>query len=70
MTVDVFAPAVTQDITFYDSIATLANKNTFCGSKTYTLSPSLSFLTLSGTTLSLNSINLSEISTQTVTVTV
>ena len=49
--------AVTQDVSFADSKATLHSNPTFCGARTYTFSSPLSpltFLILSGTTLSLS----------------
>ena len=45
--------AVTQDITFDDTIATANSLPAYCGARTYTLSPNHTFLTLFGTTLSL-----------------
>lgn len=49
----VSATTVTQDVLFADSIATLHAIPAYCGARIYTFIPSLSFLTLSGTTLSL-----------------
>ena len=48
--------ATTQDITFADSIATGHSNASYCGTRTYSLSPILSFLSISGTTLSLSTI--------------
>ena len=45
--------AVTQDISFLDSIATSRSNPTYCGARTYTFSPTRTFLTISGSTLSL-----------------
>ena len=45
--------AVTQDVSFLDSIATSHAVPVYCGARTYTLSPTHTFLTISGTTLSL-----------------
>jgi hypothetical protein len=45
--------AVTQDISFLDLIATSRSNPTYCGARTYTLSPTRTFLTVSGSTLSL-----------------
>ena len=50
----VSATAVTQDVSFADSKATLYSNPTFCGARTYTFIPPLSFLILSGTNLSLS----------------
>ena len=49
----VSSPAVLQDVTFADSIATGHSVPAYCGARTYTLSPIYTFLTISGTTLSL-----------------
>ena len=49
----VSSPAVTQDVTFADSIATGHSVPAYCGARTYTLLPTYTFLTISGTTLSL-----------------
>ena len=45
--------AFTQDVSFLDSIATSRAVPAYCGARTYTLSPTHTFLTISGTTLSL-----------------
>jgi hypothetical protein len=48
--------AVTQDVTFMDSIAISLANPTYCGARTYTLSAtltSLTFLNISGSTMSL-----------------
>ena len=45
--------AVTQDVTFSDSIATSHADPAYCGARTYTLSPVQTFLTISGTTMNL-----------------
>ena len=54
MSFSISGVAQVQDITFSDSLSTLLGTQDFCGSKKYTLSPSKSFLTLSGTTISLS----------------
>ena len=46
-------PVVTQDVTFLDSIATGHAVPAYCGLRTYSLTPAHSFLTISGTTMSL-----------------
>ena len=45
--------AVTQDVSFLDSIATSHANPAYCGARTYTFSPTNSFLTITGTTMSL-----------------
>ena len=43
--------AFTQDVSFLDSIATSHPNPTYCGARTYSLSPSLTFLTISGSSI-------------------
>jgi hypothetical protein len=57
---------VTQDITFADSIATSLSIADHCGTRTYTLSPVHTFLTISGTTISLASSAVTDVGTFTV----
>jgi hypothetical protein len=53
MSYKVSLAAVTQDVSFSDSIATSHGDSTYCGARTYTLSPTRTFLTISGSTISL-----------------
>ena len=54
MSYKVSLAAVTQDISFTDTIATShAGQPAYCGARTYTLSPTHTFLTISGSTMSL-----------------
>ena len=55
--------AVTQDVTFADSIATGHSVPAYCGARTYTFSPIYTFLTISGTTLSLATSLVSDVGT-------
>ena len=52
--------AVTQDVSFLDSIATSHSNPTYCGARTYSLSPLLTFLTISGSTMSLSTNTVSD----------
>jgi membrane-bound inhibitor of C-type lysozyme len=49
--------ADTQNIFFDNSIATSHGNSNYCGGLTYTMSPSYSFLTISGNTLTLSTTN-------------
>ena len=62
--------AATQDVSFADSISTSHSNPTYCGPKTYSFSPTLSFLSVSGTTLFLITTNPNDVSVNTVTITV
>ena len=53
--------AVTQDVSFLDSIATSRSNPTYCGARTYLLSPAHSFLSISGSTMSLSTTNVSDV---------
>ena len=53
--------AVTQDVAFADSVATSHSNVSYCGTRTYTLSPTHSFLTISGTTMSLVTSNVADV---------
>ena len=70
MSMKVSQTAVTQDITFADSTATSHTITSYCGARTYTLSPALGFLSISGTTLTLNSSNPADVSVTSVTLTI
>ena len=43
--------AFTQDVSFTDTIAELHRNPTYCGARSYTLSPPHTFLSISGTTM-------------------
>ena len=62
--------AVTQDVFFLDSIATFHSNPTYCGDRTYSLSPTHSFLTISGSTMSLSTATVSDVNVYNVDLTV
>ena len=62
--------AVTQDVNFLDSISTLRSDSTYCGTKTYSLSPIHSFLTISGSTISLATASVGDVGSFNVALTV
>lgn len=70
MTYVVGKTAVTQDLSLIDSIATLHADETYCGTKTYILSPTQSFLSISGPTMSVISSNVADVGIYNVYVTV
>ena len=70
MSTKVSQTAATQDISFADLIGTAHGDPNYCGAKIYTISPSLSFLTLSETTLSLSTTNVADVCNKTITLTV
>ena len=53
--------AVTQDVSFLDSIATSHSNPTYCDARTYSLSPTLTFLSISGSTMSLSTAIVSDV---------
>ena len=61
MSYSVSLAATTQDVTFADSKSTNYNNPTFCGARTYLLSQTHPFLTISGTTMSLSTSNVSDV---------
>jgi hypothetical protein len=67
MTVKVSQAASTQDISFADSIASLNPDSFYCGTRTYTISPTNNFLMISGTTLSLFTVDVLDVGTYDVT---
>ena len=70
MSTKISQSAATQDISFVDLIGTSLGDSAYCGAKTYTISPSLSFLTLSETTLTLSTTNVADVCNKTITLTV
>jgi len=54
-------PASTQDVAFEDSIAASHVIPAYCGTRTYTLSPTYTFLSILGTTMSLYTANSADI---------
>ena len=62
--------AVTQDFFFSDSVSTSRSDSTYCGARTYSLSPTLTFLTISGSTMSLSTANVSDVGVYNVEMTV
>ena len=70
MSTKVSQTAATQDISFADLIGTAHGDPNYCGAKIYTISPSLSFLTLSGTILTLSTTNVADVNVYNVVLTV
>ena len=70
MTNKVSFASVTQDISFLDSIATSHATPAYCGSIKYTLSPTNSFLTISGSIMSLTTSIVADVGEYTVYLTV
>ena len=62
--------AVTQDVSFLDSIATSRSNPIYCGARTYLLSPTHSFLSISGSTMSLSTTTVSDVNVYNVDLTV
>ena len=62
--------AVTQDVSFLDSIATSNSNPTYCGTRTYSFSPAHSFLSISGSTMSLSTTTVSDVNVYNVDLTV
>ena len=62
--------AETQDVSFLDSIATSHSNPTYCGARTYSLSPTHSFLSISGSTMSLSTATVSDVNVYNVDLTV
>lgn len=62
MSNSVSLPAITQNVDFTDAKASSYANPTFCGARTYTLLPNLTFLTISGTVMSLATLNLADVS--------
>ena len=63
MSILVAGTADTQDVSFWDSKGTLHSDITWCGTRAYTLSPTKTFLTISGTTMTLSTSNPSDVGT-------
>ena len=70
MTIQIAQAANTQDVTFSDSIATSHSNLAYCGARTYTLSPTKLFLTISGTTMTLSTSSPSDVGTYSFTLTI
>ena len=71
MSYKVSLAAVTQDITFTDTIATShSGQPAYCSTRTYTLSPIYTFLTISGSTMSLSTATVADVGTYNVSLTV
>jgi hypothetical protein len=66
MIIKIGQDAVTQDITFSDTIASSRSIPSHCGARTYTLIPTHTFLTISGTTLSLATSTITDVGTYTI----
>ena len=71
MTITVGASANTQSIPFPDSIATTRGNASYCGARSFSFVPSLSFLTVAGgNTLNGVTSNVGDVSVNSVTMTV
>lgn len=70
MSTFVSGTAATQDVSFLDTISISHSNPSYCGPRTYTFSPILSFLSVSGSTLTLSSTNPNDVSVNIVTITV
>ena len=62
--------AVTQDVSFLDSIAFSHSNPTYCGARTYLLSPTHTFLSISGSTMSLSTTTVSDVNVYSVNLTI
>ena len=62
--------AVTQDLNFLDSKSTFHGDPTYCGSRTYTLNPNQTFLSISGSTISLSTTSVGDVGVYNVALTV
>ena len=63
MSVKVGLAAATQDVSFFDSIATSHANTSYCGTRTYTILPPHTFLTITGTTMRLYTANVLDVGT-------
>jgi hypothetical protein len=70
MSTKVSQSATTQDISFTDLIGTSHTDQTYCGPRNYSLSPTHTFLTISGSTLTLSTTSVAHVGVFTVTLTV
>ena len=70
MSTKVSQTAATQDISFADLIGTNHANPSYCGARTYSLSPTHSFLTISGTILTFSTTNVADVNMYSVNITV
>ena len=70
MSTKVSQTATSKEISFDDLIGTSHTDPTYCGARTYSLSPNYSFLTISGTTLTLSTTNVADVNVYDVELTV
>lgn len=62
--------ALTQDVSFLDSISTSKADSTYCGARTYSMSPTYNFLTISGSIMSLSTNSVGDVNVYNVALTV
>ena len=70
MTYQIAATAVTQTTPFPNTIATAESNPTFCGANTFSFSPTKTWLTVSGNTISVSTSTVADVGTFSITVTV
>ena len=64
------ATAATQTTPFLNSAANIQGTATFCGANTFSFSPTKTWLTVSGNTISVSTSNVADVGTYPITVTV
>ena len=70
MTYQIAATAVTQTTPFPNTLATFLSNPNFCGANTFSFSPTKTWLTVSGNTISVATSNVADVGTFSITVTV
>ena len=70
MSIKVSLASDTQDVTFADAIATGHSNPTYCGARTYSLSPTHTFLSILGSTMSLSTTTVSDVNVYSVNLTI
>ena len=70
MTYQIAATAVTQTTSFPNTVATAKSNPTYCGANTFSFSPTKTWLTVSGNTISVSTSTVADVGTFSITVTV
>ena len=70
MTYQIAATAVTQTTPFPNTVATAQSNPTFCGAKTFSFSPTKTWLTVLGNTISVSTSTVADVGLYTINVTV
>ena len=70
MTYQIAATAVTQTTPFPNTIATAKSNPTYCGANTFSFTPTKTWLTVSGNTISVSTSTVADVGTFSITVTV